>query len=99
MFTLMTCEELLGPELIDILKELFMILRIAAPILTVVLISKDIIVATAAGKEDDMKKAQKNMIKRLIILVVIMFLPTIVGVILGLISASGGGSYTTCGIG
>lgn len=99
MFTLMTCEELLGSELIDIIKTGFIALRIAAPILTVLLISKDIIVATAAGKEDDMKKAQKNMIKRLIILVVIMFIPTIVNIILGLYASSGGGTYTTCGLG
>jgi len=99
MFTLMTCEQLIGPELKQILKEAFSIIRIAAPILAVVLIGKDIVVAVASGKEDDMKKAQKNMIKRLIILVVIMFIPTIVNIILSLIASSGGQAYTNCGIG
>ena len=94
-----SCEDLLGSELIEKLKEIFIGLRIAAPILTVVLVSKDIVVAVGAGKEDDMKKAQKNMIKRLIILVAIMFLPTIVNVVLSLIASSGGDLYTTCGIG
>lgn len=88
-------KDLLGNEFADILDELFMIVRIVVPILMIVLIAKDFVVAVTAGKEDDMKKAQSTAIKRLIIGVIIFLLPTIVNVILGLIGLGVG----TCGIG
>jgi hypothetical protein len=101
VFVLTTCQDLLGAEVVDFLKYAFIGMRFAAPVLAIVLIAKDIITAAASGKEDDMKKAQKNMIKRLIILVVIMFLPTIIDIILGLISSASSGAnvYTRCGVG
>lgn len=59
-------------------------IRLSIPALLLILIGKDLMTATMAGKEDDIKKAQKDMIKRLIIAVVIYFLPTIINVTMSL---------------
>jgi len=87
-------KELLGEEFADVLQTAFTAIKVVVPILMIVLIMKDFITAVAAGKEEDMKKAQANAIKRLIIGVVIFLLPTIVNLILGLIGLGSG----TCGI-
>ena len=78
----------------DIIQTIFTVIRIAVPILLIVLIAKDLLTATTAGKEDEMKKAQASAIKRIIIAVIIFFLPSLINLIAGLAGITG-----TCGIG
>lgn len=95
-YTAEECRKLvLGEELAEILDNIFTFILIAVPILTIVLIIKDMVSAVAASKEEDMKKAQKNAIFRIIIAVAICLLPVIVNTVLNLVGFTSG----TCGIG
>ena len=67
------------------MKRLYKAIQISTPILVVILIMKDMIIAVTAGKADDMKKAQQNAIKRIIVGVIIFLVPYIVDYILYLI--------------
>lgn len=86
---------ILGPNVTRDLQYVFTGIRIAVPVLLVVLIMKDMVTAVAAGKAEDMKKAQSNAITRIIIGVVIFFVPTIINLLLKAIGIATG----TCGIG
>lgn len=95
-YTAEECRKLiLGEQLAEILDGIFTFVLIAVPILTIVLIIKDMVSAVAASKEDDMKKAQKNAIFRIIIAVAICLVPVIVNTVLNIIGFTSG----TCGIG
>lgn len=72
------------------LKNAFLFIQYAVPVLLIVLISKDILTAVTSGKEEEMKKAQKNAIIRIIIAIVIFFTPTIVQLILDVTGIPGG---------
>ena len=76
------CVSTLGSRVYENLRWVYSAIRIATPILVLVLCAKDILTAVTAGKEDEMKKAQAAMIKRIIIGVVIFFVPTIVDLLL-----------------
>ena len=78
------CSGTLGSGVVDVLNWVYTGILFAVPILVVVLSMKDMITAVAAGKADDMKKAQSSMIKRIIIGVVIFFVPIIIKAILQL---------------
>lgn len=84
-----------GSATYNLLQDAFTAIRIVVPILLIVLVIKDLMTASAAGKEEDMKKAQSAAIKRIIIAVAIFFVPTVVNVLMGLIP----GMIGTCGIG
>lgn len=72
------------------LKLYFALIKIAVPILTVLLIGKDMITAIASGNSDNMKKAQSTSIKRLIIGIIIFLLPIILEAILGIVKLNDG---------
>lgn len=93
-YTLKVCTEVLGQGLTTQLLKIFKIIRIATPILLLVLIAKDLLSAVGQSKEDEMKKAIGLIVKRIIAAVLIFFIPTIVTLILNLIGWSSG----TCGI-
>lgn len=93
--TIENCTSIKGTAFYKQLQKFFSIIKIATPILTIVLIMKDMISAVVAGKEDDMKKAQKNSIIRLIVGVCIFLLPTLINVIVSLVDEISGG---TCDI-
>lgn len=82
---------LLGKDLVSILQDAFLAIKVVVPILIVVLIMKDMVVAVTSGKEDNMKKAQKAAITRLIIGVLVFLVPVIVNALLTLIINSGAG--------
>ena len=71
------------------------ILKIAAPIVIVLFASIDLGKAVIAGKEDDIKVAQKLLIKRLIYGVLIFFVVTIVQTLLVLIPTKSGGNVSS----
>ncbi len=75
-----------------ILRYLFNVIRFTIPVLLLVLIAKDFVTATMAGKEEDIKKAQKDALTRIIIGVILFLLPSIVNIIMSIIG------NTTCKI-
>lgn len=83
--------QLLGDTTYEILYDyIFNGIRIAIPVLLVVLIMIDFFKATAAGDEKEMKKAQTDAIKRIVIGVVIVLLPTIVNILLNFVGLLNG---------
>ena len=88
-------KNLLGEAFAEDLDYVFNAIMIATPFIVIGLVIKDFVVAVMAGKEDEMKKAQKNAITRIVIGVIIEFTPVIVNTILNLVGQFSG----TCGIG
>ena len=85
----------LSDDLYNVMQDVFLAIRIAVPILIVVLIIMDMTKAVTAGNEDEIKKATGGAFKRVIVGVVIFLLPSLINMILGLIGNASG----TCGIG
>lgn len=88
------CTSVLGTEFYNILQEIFTIIKIAVPVLVLVLCSVDMSKAVIAQDEKAVKEALSSSIKRLIIGVVVFFIPIIINLLLkyaGLVSG-------TCGI-
>ena len=65
----------------------FFIFKIIIPILLIVWGMLDLGRAVVAAKDDEIKKATKSLAMRAIAAVAIFFVPTIVGIVLGLISS------------
>ncbi len=71
---------------VRIVKNIIMpIIQIALPIILIILSIIDLAKASTAGKEDDVKAAQKLLIKRIIYGLVIFFVVAIVKIVMGLI--------------
>lgn len=79
------CESKLGTSFYGDLQYVYTAIRVSVPILVVILSMKDMITAVAAGKADDMKKAQSSMIKRIVIGIIIFLVPTIINYLLYLV--------------
>lgn len=85
---------ILGTEFNNILQEIFTIIKIAVPILVIVLCSVDIARAVIAQDDKAVKEALSSSIKRIIIGVVVFFVPTLINVLLEFAGNISG----TCGI-
>lgn len=78
----------------DILKEIFMVIKVSTPCLVLVLCSVDIAKAVISQDEKGMKEALSRVVKRVVIGVCIFFVPIIIEVLLNL----AGNITGTCGI-
>lgn len=98
------CESLFGDKndeksIAYIVNEVLGYVRVAVPILIILLGSIDLAKATVAGKEDEMKKAQKDFVIRMIAGVAVFFAPQIVAIIMKLADLVWEGlGYSSCGI-
>lgn len=92
------CETLLGPELINIINEVLLYVKIGVPILLIVLGSVDFSRAVLADEKDDLKKATSRFVKRCIIAVAIFFLPTILNMLFEWFNLITGKEIMNCGI-
>lgn len=93
----MSCNELFGSDIIDLVKEILQYPRIIVPILVILLGMLDFGKAVIASKEDEMRKAQSTFIKRVIIGVIIFFVPTIVEILMEFADIVWAGlGYSTC---
>jgi hypothetical protein len=63
----------------------FFVFKIAIPVLLIVLGSIDLGKAVVAQSEDEIKKATQILVKRAVFGVIIFFIPTIVGLVFGLV--------------
>jgi len=66
-----------------------LVFKIVIPILLIIFGMIDLGKAVIASKDDEIKKATKSLIMRAISAVVIFFIPTVVGLVLGMISNFG----------
>ena len=98
------CESLFGNKddeksIAYLVNEILGYVRIAVPILLIVLGIIDFARATVASKEDEMKKAQKDFIIRAIAAIAVFFAPQIVAILMHLADIVWEGlGYSTCGI-
>jgi len=72
-------------ETIEFIRNIFNIVKIAIPVLLIVLGLMDFVKAIIASDDQKMKKAQKDFITRLIIGAVIFFIPSVLEFLLSLI--------------
>lgn len=94
-----SCSELLiSTGLQEDINDIMMIIRIAVPILLIVLISYDVFMSVLSGSDDKVKKNRDRIIKRVIIAIVIFFVPTLINLVFGLVNDIWGTNFDTCGI-
>lgn len=79
--------------IIGLVKTVVRLIQFAIPIMLIVWGLLDLGKAVIASKEDEMKKAQGNLIKRLMYAVLVFLIVTIVSFALGLV---GGTEWKTC---
>ena len=91
------CSCLIMPAL-SLIKQFINIVKIAIPIILIVMGMIDLAKAVIASKEDEMKKAQKTFINRLILGVAFFFIPVLVNIIMWLADIVWNGMYTSCGL-
>ena len=72
-------------SIIQFIGQIFLIFKIIIPILLLIWGFIDLGKAVVASKDDEIKKATKSLMTRAIAAVIIFFLPTLVGIIFGLI--------------
>ncbi len=89
-----SCEQLLSDDFLEIMKYVFLIIKIATPIILIVFTMLDFTKAVA-DSDEAMKKAVNNFIKRGIIALAIFLLPDVLNFILNVTGIGDG----TCGIG
>ena len=98
------CDEIFGSKsdpnsIAYLVNEILLYPKFIVPILLVLYGTLDFFKAVTAGKEDEMKKAQKTFVKRLIIGVAIFLIPAMMNVIMWLADMAWKGlGYTSCGI-
>ena len=78
------CDSLLGEDLRSEINSWLLYVKIAVPIILIVMGSLDFGKAFISSDEDAMKKAQKKFIMRLIIALVIFFIPALVNILLNI---------------
>jgi len=72
--------------------------KIIVPIIIIGLGSLDLGKAVVAGKEDEMKKAQKTFVRRLIAGIVVFLIPVILNIVMYLADIVWNGVYTSCSL-
>ena len=93
----LSCGQLIDSSTQKLLNDFLKYPRYAVPAILIVLGSLDFFKAVVAGKEDEMKKAQKTFIKRVIIGVAVFLVPLLVNVIIWFANVAWEGlGYTTC---
>ena len=86
---LVTCQEMGIMPIVRFVKNgIFPIIQIGIPIILVVLGTLDLGKAVIAGKEDEMKNAQKMLIRRCVYAVLVFFVVTIVTLVFSLFGNS-----------
>ena len=88
-----------NPESISyIVNKLLTYVRIIVPILIILLGTIDFAKAVLAGKEDNMKKAQRDFIKRVAAGIIVFLVPTLVNIIMYLADIVWAGEYVHCNL-
>lgn len=80
----------------NMLDTILLYIRIIVPIIIILLGTLDLSKAVIAGKEDAMKKAQKDFVKRILIGVAVFFVPLLVDVVMELAEIIWQGEYLIC---
>lgn len=76
-----TCEEIVGPNLVSVIHLLITVLRLAGAIIAIISGMLTFVPAVVSDNADALKKAYKKAVTLLIILVLIGIFPSLIGVI------------------
>lgn len=76
------CEGLLGENLIALINDILLYVKILIPVALIAFGLIDFVKAVFSSKEDDMKKAQARFIKRLIMAVIVFIVPSIINLLM-----------------
>ena len=87
------CEGVLSGEFTEFLKDAFGLMKIAGPILVIIMTTIDLIKAVASGGKDDLPKLGAKTVKRLIYAVLLFVIPSLLDWVFKLF-----GIYGVCGI-
>ena len=87
------CEGVLSGEFTEFLKDAFGLMKIAGPILVIIMTTIDLIKAVASGGKDDLPKLGTKTVKRLIYAVLLFVIPSLLDWVFKLF-----GIYGVCGI-
>ncbi len=90
----LNCDDEGLQELIAFMQKIFTFIKIGAPILLIVFTALDFMKAVASSDEGELKKASKKFITRAVVTVAIIILPSVINLVIGIITIGGG----TCGI-
>ena len=94
-----SCNELFDQSVIDLLNEILRYPRYIVPAIIIVLGTLDFFKAVTAGKEDEIKKAQRTFVKRVIAGVIVFLVPVLMNVIIYIANIAWEGlGYTTCNL-
>lgn len=75
----------ISSKLTSLIANIITAIKVVIPILLIVWGMLDLGKAVIAQKEDEIKKGQQTFMKRAIAAVIVFFIPTIVGIILGVV--------------
>ena len=87
------CKGLFGDTLTGMVQDALDLMKIAGPILVIVMTIIDLIKAVASGGKDDLSKLGTKTLKRLIYAVLLFVIPSLLDWLFGIFSI-----YGTCGI-
>ncbi len=87
--TPINCDALLGPELLEWIKNAYFLIEVGAIIIIIIMVILDYGGSIISGDDEAMKKANKNFTTRLIVLIILILLPILVEFILNIASIEG----------
>ena len=87
---------LIDPQIPHTVALVYTILKIAIPVLLVILGMIDLLKGVTAQKEDEIKKGQQTFIKRLIAAVIVFFVFTIVQIVVSFAAGSDSSNIMDC---
>lgn len=97
LYNVVTCGDIELPDgVVGLISTAITILQIAVPIILIIMGMLDFAKATAASKEEDMKKAQQAFVRRLIAGVAVFFVIFIVRIVVGILNTDDSNQALFC---
>lgn len=84
-----SCNGILGQDLVDFIDKLYGYIQIAAPILLIILGIVDFSQAVISNDQDALKKATNKFVRRAIVCVIIFFVPLVINILLNIAETAG----------
>jgi len=94
-----TCDGIIGEELLGFINKIFKWIRIIAPIIVIIMGSVEFAGAVLQDDKDAIKKASNRFVKRLIVAVALFFIPLLIEFLLNIFNEFSSHSAEICGIG
>ena len=83
------CKDILDPEVVKFLQQIFNVFKYLAPILVLVFSTMDFVKAAASQDKEALKKASKTALKRALLAILLFIIPTLLNYLFRLLGFSG----------